>query len=304
MRKMWIAAVGLGVLLGCLFIPVRGRARSAEGAATPPGGTALAPNPSRPLNLLFIHHSVGGQLLADPGEGPGKNARGGGLRRLLEGANYRVHTATYGSPLGEHTDLFDWQPKFHGEMDAVLTTDNGKDPLPDGARHDVVMFKSCYPNNYFLDAGKAPGNPKGPKLTVENAKAALSSLLPEFQKQPKTLFVYLTAPPVAPQTWPEPVWKWIVKAPLDKTATAKLERQSKLARDFNDWVQKEWLKDYPLENVAVIDYYDLLTNYGASNLLVYPSGGGSDSHPSSEGQTKAAPVVLQALNRAVQAAGL
>src|SRR5688572_8909325 len=126
MPKMWITGLGLAVVLGCLFIPVRGRARSPEKKAAPPNaGTSVAPSPARPLSLLFIHHSVGGQLLADPGQGPGQNSRGGGLRRLLEGANYRVHTATYKSELGQHTDLFDWQPKFEQQMSAVLTTANG-----------------------------------------------------------------------------------------------------------------------------------------------------------------------------------
>ena len=41
----------------------------------------------RPLRLLFLHHSIGGQLLAEPGPDDGKGAvhpNGGGLRKRLE----------------------------------------------------------------------------------------------------------------------------------------------------------------------------------------------------------------------------
>src|SRR4030095_4478150 len=87
--------------------------------------------PPQPLNLLFIHHSVGGQLLADEGPTGGESEgrlsihlshpNGGGLRRLLQHHGYRVHEASYSSAVGEHTDLFDWLPKFWNLMPTILT---------------------------------------------------------------------------------------------------------------------------------------------------------------------------------------
>jgi hypothetical protein len=300
-----LGALGLGLIGAVGMYPVdvvaSSPARRDGKAPLDPSG----PPPGRPLRLLFVHHSVGSQLLADPGTGEKQHVNGGGFRKLLEGAGYVVHDATYGSKLGENTDMFDWRPKFSGHMDELLTTADGSVPLPGGAKHDVVMFKSCYPNNGFVGRGEK-GNPDGPELTVENAKAALSSLLPEFQKKPDTLFVYLTAPPLAAKGYPDRLWKWAIKRALGRDTSAKRAEEGAMAREFNDWVVSPdgWLRGYPLKNVAAIDYYDLLTRPANSNFLNYPTGDGSDSHPASEGQKIAAPQLLSALNRAVHAAGL
>ncbi|HNS91332.1 MAG TPA: hypothetical protein PKJ72_14940, partial [Deltaproteobacteria bacterium] len=78
----------------------------------------LTPYPTTPpdeeINILFIHHSTGGQLLAQVGEPVGDNSiykthpRGGGLRKLLEQNNYSVHDASYGSVIGDRTDICHW----------------------------------------------------------------------------------------------------------------------------------------------------------------------------------------------------
>jgi hypothetical protein len=303
------ALVGAAVLVACAvaaYVPVQSEARAGSAGSRPEPRVVDAPKPARELSLLFVHHSVGAQLLADPGPGDGvrRHENGGGLRSLLESSGYRVHGATYGSRLGERTDLFDWPDKFTRHMDELLTTADGSSPMRGGARHDVVLFKSCFPNNGFDSTGTAPGTPRGPELSVENAKAALRSLLPEFRKHPNVLFVYLTAPPLAPKTPPEPLWKWAAKSLLGRSSEQRLTAQAQLAGQFNAWVvgERGWLDGYPLKNVAVVDYQQMLAN--DQHLLVYPTGDGSDSHPSSEGQLRAAPLVLAALNRAVATAGI
>jgi hypothetical protein len=65
-----------------------------------------------------------------------------------------------------------------------------------------------------------------------------------------------------------------------------------------------WLKGYPEKNVVVFDYYDVLTEGGASNLSRFASGDGRDSHPSAEGNQKAAAAFAPFINRAVRRAGL
>jgi hypothetical protein len=289
------------------FVPVQFTARSTPTRArSSPPEENVAP-PARPLSLLFIHHSVGDQLLAEPAvdNAKGKSPNGGGFRRLLEGAGYKVHTATYGSALGEHTDLFDWPEKFGPQMERVLTTADGTNALPAGEHHDVVMFKSCFPNSRLVGRGTAPGNPKGPALTVENARAALSALLPEMKKQPSTLFVYLTLPPLAPRTYPQRLGAWLADAVRGKTRASLLGEQGSLDRELDDWVMSPdgWLKGYEGKNVVAIDYYDMLTG-GESNLLAFPNGGGVDSHPTSEGQKAAARRIFAQLNAAVKRAGL
>jgi len=86
--------------------------------------------PERPMHLLFIHHSTGGQLLADQGKNDGENCiykshpNGGGLRYLLEQNNYIVHEASYGSIIGDKTDICDWRIKFKDHMAEILTCKN------------------------------------------------------------------------------------------------------------------------------------------------------------------------------------
>src|SRR5262249_25423870 len=142
--------------------------------------------------------------------------------------------------------------------------------------------------------------------TVANAKATLRELLPIFEKHPETLFVYVTAPPIAPKPERMPLYRVLARAIKGRAEPGWTAQQATWARSFNDWVvgQDGWLKDYKLSNVVVFDYYGELTGNGKSNLLVYPSGDGSDSHPTAEGNRAAARSFVPLLNRAVRRAGL
>jgi hypothetical protein len=270
--------------------------------------------PGRPLHLLFIHHSCGGQLLAAPGieknliGGRGlysSHPNGGGLRSRLEQDSYLVHEASYGSEIGERTDVFDWLPKFRTQMDHILACQFQDIRHPENIQNQIVLFKSCYPNSAFIAEGTAPGNPNGPDLTVWNAKASYTALLEEFRKTPGVLFVALTAPPLAPKTPAQPLWKHIAKKFL-KRGGPSLKTSAPLARQFNSWLTDKngWLKNYELPNVVVFDYYDILTGRGASDLCAFPTGGNYDSHPSREGNQEAAEAFVPFLNRAVRRAGL
>jgi hypothetical protein len=269
--------------------------------------------PGRELDLLFIHHSVGGQLLAP--EGPDVQTNniyesfpgGGGLRDLLRESGYRVHEASYGSRVGERTDLFDWLPKFRDHMDDVLRIDRQDTLLPEGQTNDIVMFKSCFPNSKLVARGQGEGDEAGPELNLQNAKATMRALLPHFAAHPETLFVYVTAPPLAPRIASEPAWKWLARKALGRSwGPEELATSGELARELNRFLSAEdgWLADYPHDNVVVFDYFDILTGEGESNLLVYPTHDGYDSHPALEGQRRAAPRLVETLNRAVRRAGL
>lgn len=307
----------LGALCASALVRVGGETVQTAPSQPPAQGRDLsafaADNPPAPLSLLFIHHSVGGQLLAPEGPDQGESCiydsfpSGGGLRGRLRAAGYQVHEASYNSEVGARTDMFDWPGKFGTQMDRILRVDQQDKVLPEGQRNRIVMFKSCFPNTDFVGEGSAPGNPAGPELTIWNARAALNSVLPHFAAHPDTLFVYFTAPPNAPLAAPERLWKAVVKRLLGKPSNeAVLRERGALARRFNDWVVSPsgWLKDYPQRNVVVFDYYNILTGDGASNLLAYPSHGGGDAHPALEGQRRAAEAFVPFLNRAVRYANL
>src|SRR5262249_33259553 len=156
---------------------------------------------------------------------------------------------------------FDWLPKFRSQMEDILRTELQDRKLGEGY-NDIVMFKSCYPNSEFVGMGSAPGSSTGPELTVWNAKAMMNALRDELPKHPEVLFIYVTAPPLAPVLPKQPVWKWAAKKMLGRGMDqTRLEARGTLARNFNDWVKSPdgWLKDYPHKNVVVFDYYNVLT---------------------------------------------
>ncbi len=266
-----------------------------------------AKKPSKKLNLLFIHHSCGATLLASRGEKKGEyclwpsHPNGGGLRKLLEQNNYQVHEATYGSKIGQNTDINHWHKKFRDYMDIILKTDIQDKLYKDDTRNQIIVFKSCYPNNIITSDGTPPGDPDSPKRTLWNCKAAYNSLLPIFEKHPDTLFVAVTAPPVVKPRM-NPVKQFLLgligKGP---------DRIGKRARAFNNWlkdVESGWLSKYKGKNVVVFDYYDILTGYGKSNWAEYPTRNGRNSHPSAKGNSIAAEEFVSFLNKAVRYAGL
>jgi len=317
-KKIIIGLCGIGaVLAAAALLPVGGGVVSSSGEPNQAPSMDLSAfsdaKPDTPLRLVFLHHSVGGQLLADEGPDVGENSihpshpSGGGLRRMLEAQGYEVHEASYGSRLGEHTDMFDWLPKFRGQMDAILANSGGDSVHAEGQVNEIVVFKSCFTQSWFVGEGTSPGDPDGPALTVGNAKATLRELLPEFAKHPETLFVYVTAPPLAPKLAPIPAWTWLAKLVLGKpVGLAGLRRAGDLDREFNNWVKSPsgWLDGYAKKNVVVFDYYDVLTGKSGSNFSAYPTGDGSDSHPSAAGNQQAAREFVPFLNRAVRRAGL
>jgi hypothetical protein len=167
-------------------------------------------------------------------------------------------------PVGSFTDIGHWWMWFRGPksteiMDAVYTesrqnTTYSRLNIDPGGKNRVVMFKSCYPNSNLQGNTDDPvpaigSNPlKGMDsgsdyLTVANAKGIYIDLLPYFRQHQETLFVVITAPPVSNPAY------------------------AANARAFNQWLVNDWLKDYPLKNVAVFDFYNVLTTNGGSTKV-------------------------------------
>jgi len=315
---LFLVALGLGLVL---LFPVNMNDITSVRVSGPKvdsmdlSGFAESP-PGQRLDLVFIHHSVGGTWLATPGPAAGVNCiftthpNGGGLRSALEEQGYEVHEASYGSRVGEDTNIMHWPSKFRGQMEEILTCQHQDTPLPDGRQNQIVMFKSCYPNNAFVafvDQGTPPGRADGSEKTVANAQAAYTALLATFARHPGVLSVCVTAPPLAPKRPREPLWKSLARRMLGKPDPGEqLLASGRLARTFNNWLKAKdgWLKDYPHRNVVVFDYYDVLTDAGASDLSRYPTGDGLDSHPRGEGQQRATVQFVPFINRAVRRAGL
>ena len=272
--------LGILLVLAGLWLGVAGMAQSAQ-----------AQPPDSPVKLIFIHHSSGENWLSD---------EQGGLARALQDNNFFVSDTNYGwgpDSIGDRTDIVNWPEWFRGPqtdryMNALFAESGVNSPydrsLADpGGENQVVLFKSCFPNSDLS------GNPDDPPrqeddLTVANAKYIYNDLLKYFATRPDKLFIVITAPPLISPSQPEN------------------------ARAFNTWLVQDWLgeNNYSLNNVAVFDYYNVLTHPDNHHRLVdgqveyvtshgrdrlyYDSDG--DDHANPEGNRKATEEFVPLLN--------
>ncbi|GAB4503518.1 MAG: hypothetical protein Fur0043_05100 [Anaerolineales bacterium] len=286
MKKRLELFLVIALSVGMLFVTA---------AAQSPAPMRQADNPNPPervVKLIFIHHSTGENWLTDGY---------GDLGRTLDQNNYFVSDTNYGwgpDAIGDRTDIPNWTEWFAGEntplyMDALFQ-ESGQNSsytrtLPDpGGENEIVMFKSCFPNS---ELGGHPDDPPGDyeDMTVAGAKYVYNTILQYFATRPDKLFVVITAPPRS-------------------GVNALLYGAN--ARAFNNWLVNDWLREnnYPLNNVAVFDFYNILTApdahhrynngqiehlVGSSNGLYYPS---EDDHPSIEGSRKATEEFVPLLN--------
>jgi hypothetical protein len=273
--------------------------------------------PAETVKLIFIHHSCGENWLSD---------YHGGLGPALSNNNYFVSDTNYGwgpEGVGDRTDLGYWWDWFRGPnrdtyLNALYTESNrfgdyysrlDNDP---GGENQIIMFKSCFPNSYLEGNPGAPpttgDNPMrgqeswSESYTVANAKGIYNDILEYFATRQDKLFIAVTAPP-------------LMDGETDAAHAAN-------ARAFNNWLVKEWLAGYPHNNVAVFDFYNVLTSSGGNpnthdagqesgnhhriwngavqhiqtvnyDMAAYPDG---DSHPTPAGNQKATIEFVSLLN--------
>ena len=210
---------------------------------------------------VFIHHSSGGNWVADAWGGLGDAMNDAGY--FFSGIDYSW-SAPYNASIGDYTDIGDWWTWFMDQtvqgnsqtrrdniMGAVYTeydkdiqfgdyTRTLSDP---GGENEIIMFKSCYPNSDIIaDNATNPediyGDPAGSNTYTEtNVRALYDTILTYFKANPGRMFVVITAPPLS-----------------DATNAAR-------ARSFNNWLVYDWLQDADWENknVYVWDWYNVLT---------------------------------------------
>jgi len=204
------------------------------------------------------------------------NNPGGDLGQALMDNNYFVSATNYGweaagDPIGDRTDIGNWWEWFRGaSRDAILTalyTESGQNvgdygtwprlPTAPSGENEIIMFKSCFPNSHL---GGSPSDPPtmgenplrgedytSANHTVANAKGIYNDILAYFTTRQDKLFIVITAPPL--QT--------------SETDTAHATN----ARAFNNWLVNDWLAGYAYKNVAVFDYYNVLTSNGSASRI-------------------------------------
>jgi len=132
--------------------------------------------PAEPVRLIFIHHSTGGNWLADPNQ----NELGGDLGRALMENNYYVSATNYGwgpDSIGDATDIPNWVDWFRGERSSVyldaLYNEGGQNFVDFGSwprlvdapagENRIIVFKSCFPNS------ELEGRPDDPAAALRPA---------------------------------------------------------------------------------------------------------------------------------------
>ena len=236
----------------------------------PAPGTTVPAQPAGPVNLVFIHHSVGENWLND------------GLCQALNESGYHVADIYYGwREYGDHTDTTDWPTWFTDEVMPLvyadletMTAPNNLDAGP--GENTVVMFKSCFPNS---DVGS----------DISDEVALYQSLLPYFGQHLDKMFVLVTPPPMI---------------------NISDARKTRELCDWLADRSSGWLAGYTGGNVFVFDLYNVLTDPGAHhrlvdgkethesvkghNTLYYDSDG--DDHPNTRGNVKATEEFVGLLN--------
>ncbi len=315
--------LSLFIFLGVLLLAQDTRAQTLPLNSQPP---------ATPVRLVFIHHSVGEAWLTDGV---------GNLRQALNTNRYYVTDSNYGwgpaSPelgdnIGDHTDTGNWYNWFLGSRrdtylgalysNLILSVGTNTIDNP-GGPNTVVMFKSCFPNGQGIQGQpndpprvSSAGDPNpiwgesagGEHYTVSNIKGLYRDLLAYFATRQDKLFILIATPPS-------------YQGDVSPTAAAN-------ARGIHTWLVYHWLDGYPDNNVAVFDYFNVLTSNGGTpsindldaatgnhhrlssgqvehliglkrNVSAYPRG--TDSHPTAAGHRKATGEFVTLLNIAYHA---
>ena len=212
--------------------------------------------------MVFLHHSVGRGILYQ-----------GGLRDSLLQIGVLTKGATYGDEIGQKTDISDWLPKFRNDMTRILDFKAHPNTYYSGAlSNDIVMFKSCFPNSDIGGSIESPADPLSSERSLANYQATFNELALELEKYPDKLMIYLTSPPLVPEsTTPE---------------------NARRARDFNDWLIEEYLPQYQertgLTNLAIFDLFGVLADENGFLKDEYRRTGRGDSHPNETANKAAA----------------
>ncbi|MFP4394219.1 MAG: hypothetical protein ACLFTI_03060 [Anaerolineales bacterium] len=252
------------LFLSCLLVVM-------TSVTAPPALAADPSPPTSPVKLIFIHHSCGGHWLADTSE---IEYPAGGLGQALMDNNYFVSATNYGwgpDGIGDRTDIPNWPEWFTGpnreEIMTAVYTETGQNiggfgdwtrmATDPGGPNQIIMFKSCYPNSDLYGKPDDPphSEPNDWEYSVSNAKAVYNHILTYFEAHQEKLFIVITAPPMTE-----------VSYIANDHSTPAAERAAN-ARAFNDWLVNDWLAGYAPNNVAVFDFYNVLTSNGSASRM-------------------------------------
>jgi len=221
-------------------------------------------SPKKP-SIFFFHHSVGGSLI-----------RNGSVRQILAESGFELWDHGRNHPQkglrnekGEPSGCY-WIPGDNTYPDGLAKL-FGLDPNGENAfgrilkRHDVIIFKSCFPASHIQEDNIATDLLKPKRRSLYNYRRHYLSIRDSVDKHPGKFIIIVTQPPLHP------------------SVTDRNEAQR--ARAFVEWVKSY---DYlgGRKNLFVFDYFSLLadpkTNMLRHEFQINPKG--TNSHPNAIAQ--------------------
>jgi hypothetical protein len=261
-RIKWIgvlaiaALTGLAVLVGASALTGNGLhlktfVRSVPGMLKVLGNQAETGHTGDLRNVVFLHHSVGKNLIEQ-----------GGVREILSEAGYRFWDHDYNGlglrdPQGNYTGYGYNIPYDNTDPDGLLRLFSQPaygapvNALSSLLQHEVIAFKSCYPASDIVTEAQ-----------LAERKAWYLTMRDAMDQHPDKLFIVITQPALNP-------------------AETNLEIAVR-ARAFANWLTSdEFLQGR--QNIAVFDLFDRLAESNPqaadANMLRQDFRQGSDSHP-------------------------
>ncbi len=136
-------------------------------------------------------------------------------------------------------------------------------------KHDVIIFKHCYPVNNIVDENSEPDINSEIK-TIANYKLQYEALRNKLLQFPETKFILFTG--------------------AARIKSGVTEDEAKRASRFFSWVTGEW--DQEGDNIFIWDLYQLQTE-GDIYLREEYAVSETDSHPNDNFAAKAAPLLFR-----------
>jgi hypothetical protein len=223
-------------------------------------------------NIMFLHHSVGENLIAQ-----------GQVRQKLTAAGYTLWDQAYNweqliGPDGKATGYSYNVPNDNTDPDGLARIfAQALFPVPVNTfsalmQHEVIIFKSCFPVSDIATD----------ELLAEY-KTFYLGIREVLRKHPEKVFIVLTPPPLNPA----------------ETTAANAQR----ARAFANWLtSKEFLTQQP--NVFAFDLFDAFAEANPAapdySMLRADYRNGADSHPNAKANETVAPALVDFVIQSIQ----
>jgi hypothetical protein len=225
-------------------------------------------------NVVFLHHSTGGALIAE-----------GNVRPLLTELGYQFWDHGYnheglvrpdGTPAHASYHIPGSRGRGNTDVDGLVelfsqpVTDPPSNAFSRLLQHEVIAFKSCFPNSAIKSDAMR-----------EQFQAWYLEIRDVVDQHPDRVFILVTSPPLHP--------------------LATNPDEAVRARFIADWLKSdEYLKGHP--NLFVFDFFDLLTDPDTNMLSVkyQRDPDRSDSHPNRLANEIIGPLFVEFIDEVVR----